>query len=482
MNESVGPRRERPPRQAGWWAWPLGLAFLGLFIPWALAAWFGFPGIGGADPGMWEAAALGSFQGHSSPVAPLFPALIALLVKLTGLGWARAGQTIAAVAFATLGPACFLLARRLGASPPLAALAGLLPLLEPWLALGALQCQPDSLSALAFVLAMVAASGWLDTRRWPWLLALVVVIGLLPQVREHAPPVALGLLVLLAVAPGAWGARAGRLGLGVVALALAPLLLGEPLGLPWEQHWVQLRWGEVVQHFFETGAPAFLAGTPQAFREEFMVAYARGDRLGVAWLHASLSFHSGWSPWLWLLPGLAGWLLMGRRRWVLFLGFLPLLAVPAGAQQPRHVAVLAPLAIACWIAALPRFRPPERLLLVVSSLALGLLCCFNLSRAAYDHMLHSELRGRLEDFAAELCLRTSPQAVAVGGNQRPLIYCDRRQADRSEIDNQGLPAFWIGPMPEQHPDDWQELKDVGWVVLRMQNDMYPVYQRVPPTR
>lgn len=479
---SQSPLDSRSSRWVGRWVWPVGLALVGALVPLGLWAWFRFPAIGGADPGMWEAAALGVAQGRPSPVTPVFPVLISLLVKLTGLGWDRAGMTLAVAAFIALGPATFLLARRLGATSPLAGLAGLLVLLEPWLALGALQCQPDSLSALAFILAMLVGLGWLEAPSRPRLLAMVMVIGLLPQVREHAPPMAMGLLILLIVAPGSLRVRLGRGGLAVVAVLLAPLLLGESPELPWEQHWVQLRWGEVVHHFFETGAPDFLAGTPQGYRQAFAAAYADGDRLRIAWLHASLSFHSGWSPWLWLLPGFAGWLLLGRRRWVLLLGFLPLLAVPGGAQQPRHVAVLVPLAAACWVAALPRFRSQERAILAALSVGLAVLCTLNLPRAARDHQARCELRERIVEFAAELCQRLPPHAIAAGGNQRPLIYCDRPQLEPVEAErHQGL-VFWIGPLPQQRPQDWPRLQAEGWAALPMDSALYPVFQRGSATR
>ncbi len=477
MSES--PRLSSEPRshRLGRWALPALLALLGVLVPFSLGHWYGFSGIGGADPGMREAAALVVADGEPSPVAPVFPTLIAVLVRLTGLGWDQAGAGLAAVAFVALGPATWLLARRLGASPGLAFMGGLAVVFEPWLALGALQCQPDSMSALAFVLAMLAALAWLRSPGWPRLLVLVLVVGLLPQVREHAPLIVVGLLVLLAVSPGRWQERIGRLLLGLIAVSLAPLLLGEATLLPWDQHWVQLRWGEVVGHFFETGTPDFLSGTPRGYREAFAQAYADGSRLRIAWLHVSLSFHSGWSPWLWLLPGVAGWLLLGRRRWVLLLGFLPLLAVPGGAQQPRHVAVLVPLAAACWVAALPRFRRPERFTLVALTVALGLLCSLNLTRAAGDHRLRCELRGRIAAFAVELCQRTPADAVVVGGNPRPLIYCQRERLPLVEAGQRVGPALWIGPLPQQRRADWAQLQSAGWAPLTMDSDLYPVYIR-----
>jgi len=461
----------------GRWAWPALLALVGVGVSWALWAWYRFPAIGGADPGMWEAAAQTVARGEPSPVAPVFPVLVAAVVKVSGLGWDRAGMVIAVLCFAALGPATFLLARRLGAPVALSVLGGLVVSLEPWLALGSLQCQPDTLSALVFVLAMLAGLAWLDAPRWPRLLLLLAIIGILPQVREHAPPVAAGLMVLLVASPGRWSQRLGRLGLAVLAVLLVPMLLGEPPGLPWEQHWVQLRWGEVVRHFFETGSPSFLSGTPRGYREAFAQAYAEGSRLRIAWLHASLSFHSGWSPWLWLFPGLAGWLLLGRRRWLLLAGLLPLLAVPGGAQQPRHVAVLVPLAVVCWVAALVRFGKPERWVLGGFTLALAMLCCINLPRAARDHQLRCELRGRIMEFSDELCLRTAPEAISAGGNQRPLVYCERRQLGLAEAEQQPGPLFWVGALPEQRREDWPRLQASGWTPLQMKSELYPVFQR-----
>jgi hypothetical protein len=468
-----------PTPRPGAWSWfaPLALTLVGLALPWALGVWYGFPGIGGADPGMWEAAAMAVASGEPSIVAPLFPVLIGLLQPL-GLGWDGAGALVAALSFAGLGPATWALARRLGASQPLALLAGSLPLLEPWLAIGALQCQPDTLTALAFVLSLLAALAWVRSAAWPGLVGLVLAIGLLPLTREHAPLLAAGLLVPLAAARGPWAVRLGLLLAALSAVLLMPLALGEPLTLPWEQAWVQARYGEVVHDFFETGAPAFLGGTPRGFREAFAEAYAEGDRLRIAWLHTSLSFHSGWSPWLWLLPAGAGLLLLkGRARWVMALGFAPLLAVPGGAQQPRHVAVLVPVAVACWVAALVRFRRQERIALVVATVGLGLICTLNLPRAAGDHQRRGELRQRIVVFSEELCEAVGPDAVAAGGNPRPLIYCDRPRRPLAEAERHPGVLFWVGPLPEQRPDAWPRLQRSGWAPLPMQSDLYPVYVR-----
>ncbi len=465
------------PHPAIPWAWPGGLALLGALVPLALWAWHDVPTIGGADPGMWEAAALVVAAGEPSPVAPVFPRIIAALTGLTGLGWDAAGMAVAWACFAALGPATWMLARRLGASPALAGLGAAAVLLEPWLGLGALQCQPDSLSALVFVAAMLLGLAWVRDPRWRRLLPLLLVIGLLPQVREHAPLMAAGLIGLLALAPGSWTARVGRVALALLAVLVTPVLLGEPPALPWELHWVQLRWGEVVQHFFETGSPAFLEGTPRAFGESFAEAYAGGQRLRIAWLHASLSFHSGWAPWLWLLPGLAGWLLLGRRRWLLLAGFLPLLAVPGGAQQPRHVAVLVPLALACWAASLTRLRRPERSVLAGASVALVLVCCLNLPRAAQDHAQRCALRLRIIELADELCARLPADAVAAGGNPRPLVYCDRPRVELVAAEPLPVTLFWIGPLPEQRREDWPRLQADGWRPLPLESEQYPVYTR-----
>jgi hypothetical protein len=468
-----------PAPRHGVWTWipPLSLALWGLLVPRMLSAYYGFAGIGGSDPGMWEAAARAKTWGEPSTVAPLFPLLIGLLQPL-GLGWDGAGAQISALAFAALGPATWLLARRLGAPPPLALLAGSLPLLEPWLALGALQCQPDTLTALIFVLALLSALAWTRSASWSGLLALILAVGLLPSTREHAPPLAVALLLPLVAARGPGPFRVGVLLLGLCAALLTPLLLGEPFGLPWEQPWVQARYGEVFHDFFSTGAPAFLGGTPRGFREAFAAAYAQGDRLRIAWLHASLSFHSGWSPWLWLPPALVGLLLLkGRARWVMALAFTPLLAVFGGAQQPRHVAVLVPLAAACWVASLQRFRLQERVALVLATLGLCSVCALNLDRAAADHRHRAEQRQRLRAFSEELCERVGPEALSAGGNPRPSIYCERPRRTLAEAERHGGPIFWVGPLPQQRPDAWPRLRQAGWALLPMQSDLYPVYLR-----
>ncbi len=62
MSEHTAPDPRTPgPGRA--WLWPVVALLVGLLIPAGLWLWFRFPAIGGADPGMWEVAALDGERG-----------------------------------------------------------------------------------------------------------------------------------------------------------------------------------------------------------------------------------------------------------------------------------------------------------------------------------------------------------------------------------------------------------------------------------
>ncbi|MFH1463373.1 MAG: hypothetical protein ABIO70_03205 [Pseudomonadota bacterium] len=441
---------------------PVALALVGALLPWLIWAWFRFPAIGGADPGLWEAAALRVSRGDPSPVAAAYPILITGLVRLLGVGWDQAGLAIAAACFAALGPVTWLLARNLGVSPALAGIAGLLALGEPWLALGALQAQPDTLSALAFLLAVLAALAWVQRPGWPRLIPLLLAIALVPQVREHAPVISAGLLVLLAVAPGGVADRVERLVFALILLFFVPTLLGETMVLPWQQAWVRYRWGEIFRDFASHRAPSFLDGTPRAYAEAFRAAYADHDHLRIAWLHTSLNVHHGWTPWAWMGLGFVGWLLAGRRRWVLMIGLLPLLAVPGGAQQPRHVAVLVPLAAACMVAGLRHAGRWRLWVAAAVGLVLVTLAWARPGRAVEDHRGRCEHRVMLRDEALLVRALAGSDAVLISGNPRYLIYCDLETADVATAARIAAPLVWVGDLPRERPQDWPSFEAEGF--------------------
>src|SRR5262249_11785883 len=90
---------------------------------------------------------------------PLFPAIVAL-IHLTGAGWAQAARDVSIVSGAASVALCALLTRRLTASNTLAAIAGLIVLVEPNTRYWAAFSSPDSLGqalALGAMLATVSA-------------------------------------------------------------------------------------------------------------------------------------------------------------------------------------------------------------------------------------------------------------------------------------------------------------------------------------
>jgi len=453
----------------------LGLA--GALVPWVLWGLFDVPVIGGADPGMWEEAALGITRWEASPVAPIYPLLLVAAVWATGAAWDVAGMAIAIACYAALPPATWLLLRRLGVARSAATTGALLAVGEPWLALGSLQAQPDTLTALVIVLTMLAALAWVATPKWPQFAALLLAMGLVSEVREHAPVVTAGLLLLLAAAPGGIAKRAGRSMLAVIALAFVPTLLGEVMVLPWQQHWVVLRWGALFRDIGGSAAPSFLSDTPPDYRRAFAGAYAAHDRLGLAWLHLRMNVYHGWTPWAWLAAGAVGWLLLGKRRRVVWIGFLPVGAVLGGAQQPRHVAVLVPLAAACWVAGALRIRRWGRFLAPGVPLALVVAGILAPGHAPLDQRMRCGHRAEIKAAATRVCAAVGPDAVAVGGNPRPQVYCVLPKLGLREAAALDVPLVWFGDLPEGGSKKRDTLMADGWEKLDVGDDHFPVWVR-----
>jgi len=476
LDETTSTRKGRA------WLTPTLLALVGCLVP-LVIGWLVHPvDIGGSDPGMWETAARDVSLGGPSPIAPFFPFLISLLHGGLGLPWDQAGWGITLVSTAALGPVTWWLARQLGAPSKLAALAALCVLAEPWLACSSYQCQPDSLTALSFVLALLAALAWVRTPDWKHLLVMLLVVGLLPQIREHAATLSLGMLVLLVLTRGPWHQRGLRLVLGVLAILCLPVLAGEPPALPWQHFWVQARWGEVITHFFASDAPAHLERTPRAFSEAFAASYAQGSRLRIALLHARLSFLTGHSPWLWLGLAAVAIPLLRRHRLVVLIGLLPAIAVLGGAQQPRHLAVLVPIAAASWVAALSRFRIQERLVMLAITAAIVGLCLMDSKHATTSLRKTAEYRHAMREMCEELCDRLPSDAVYTGEMPRTLIYCDRPFMRRLDANQTNHHLYWVGMPDRPLPRDWPKLKQRGWVPMELESSFGEVVHRPPPGR
>ncbi len=438
--------------------------------------------IGGSDPGMWEDAARKTALGDPSPIAPFFPFVLATLHSIAGLPYDKAGLAISALSYIALAPVTWWLAKSLGAPSWLGGLAALCVLGNPWLACSAWQCQPDTLTALAFALAVVLARRWLLAPGWGTLAPLLLLTGLLPQVREHAAVVSLALLVLMALAPGRWHQRGLRVLLAATAIVLLPILAGEAPDLPWRLAWVHARWGEVIAHFFSSEMPFHLQGTPRDYQQAFADSYAEGSRLDIALLHARLSFKSGPSPWIWL--GLAGLSLplLGGRRWVVLVGLAPAVSVLGGAQQPRHLAVLLPIAAACWVTAMARFATRERVVLVLIT-AVG-ACALTAStdglRAANNLRATAEQRNGLRSLAEGLCAQLPPDAIYLGEQPRTLIYCDREFMPFFEAEATDRHLYWIGGGQRSPPQPPQVMARTGWRPMTIEGIDHFVLHRPPP--
>ncbi len=461
------------------WLQPALLALLGGAVP-LVVWWLVRPvDLGGSDPGMWEAAACLIGLGATSPIAPFFPFCISLLHRWLDLSFDQAGWCITIASCIALGPATWWLARTLGVPGWLAMLAALAALANPWLAVSSYQCQPDLLTAVAFLVALVVALRWMQRPGWARLLPLLLVIGLLPQVREHAGLVCLGLFGLLLFAPGAWHQRLLRLVLALAAIVLLPILAGEAPAMPWQLPWVEARWGEVITHFFGKHVPMHLLSVPLEYREAFGTSYDEGSRMGIALVHARLSFHSGSSPWIWLGLALLALPLAKKHRLVLLIGLLPAISVLGGAQQPRHVAVLIPIAAVCWVTAIARFGRRERVMLAAITVVVILTGFVDNKRATGNLSATAHQRQRLRSLSSQICAQLPPDALYTGENPRTLIYCEREFVPLPEAEATGRHLYWVGAAGQRPPKPPKRMFQEGWLRMEIEVEADPIFHRPP---
>lgn len=436
----------------------LGLALFGAGgLGRALVAWHqGLDHPGGSDPNLWVFGAWNLEVGTDVRVSPLFPALIALF-RAGDSQAALVGGWLAGLFGALLPPVTFLLARSFGASRVTSAVAGLLLLGVSSVAVTGLQCQPDSLNVLLCTLATWAAARFLAQPTEPRA-ALVGVLGALaPLVREHGLVVAAAVGVLLILAPGTAIQRVARFGAFAFAILLAPVVVGQAPGLPWEAPWFE-RLRLTVDASVPGNLGQALAGLPEAEQERVRAAYAANDRLGLLGFHARTALTSAPWHWGWAVLALAlAPLLPGRRGWAAALGILPVLPALLIFSQARHSLPAVPVGLAV-AAAVTR---PARLRWAVLAGALG-LTLGGLPRWAADLEM---LRGQqvamvhLARFGAALCERTHPGSIAVGLNTEALVYCPLPFADLPR-NRERLPWHWsawsFGISPEG--PEWREVE------------------------
>jgi len=293
----------------------------------------------GSDAALWGLSARDLGTGIQTLVPPLYPALISGLHAL-GLPLVLSGWVISTVAFAALPGLVFVLASALGAGRVPAALAAGVSMLHPTLFEFAHQLQPDALATL-----LITLLACLSLRR-EWILWAALLAGILVMTREH------GLALLLPLAILLWRR-------GTRPQLVAPLLLLLIFG--WsglvEAPWAD-RAGGALQTLQATD-PAELSFLRELDRED-RAAYSamvfEEDRLGQLRWHAGRSLSQAWSLWGILLMSLLLAIPAARRgsREPLWTSLLLCAVLPALViwSQPRHIALLLPIAIAicaaCW--------------------------------------------------------------------------------------------------------------------------------------
>ncbi len=467
-----------PSRPDGAWLPPLALLALGGALPWLLPVLLGMPAPGGSDPGLWLLAVENLRAGSTPTTAPLYPGLAAALT-LVGLDAHRAALLISGLCFALLPPGSWLLARRLGAGSGGSIAAGLLGLALPSTLVFAVQIQADALTALVLLATALTATAWLRRAGWGTLAALAGCAAALSLVREHIVPMA-GLMVVLALIPrGSVGVRLVRVAAVLLAIAAAPLLLGQEPGFPWQQVWFQDRVGEAARDATGVGIPRHVEQMGPRMRERYEQAIRAGDQLAITGLHLRRSLTLSWHAWSFVGLGLVGALLLPWRR-RLALGLVLLGAAPPllAWSQPRHIAIFAPVAAAAWFAGLARGGRRRAVVMGLVALVVVGLAQLEWREVARKQVAQARTRAELMDFGRALCAVLEPGAVAIAGDSRKTAYCPLPRVQAAMGTPYDWKLVWLGEMPARHPA-WSSLEAAGWGPLVLERSLEPVYRLMP---
>lgn len=418
--------RPAPP-----WIVPVALGAAGLLLAGVL------PGPAGSDPDLWVWAGLNLLAGQPSMVPPLLPGLLAL-VHLLGAAPFDAARLAVTLAAPFLAPLTWALARELGASPRAALVAGLLPLLTGCTAAFYAQVMPELPAAVAFTLLALATVRFVRAPTDRGLVLLAVAAAAAVVAREHGIVLAGGAALGAGLAPGDPRTRAGRLAAVVGAVVVIGPVLGGTLALPWAQPWFT-RLGEM-------GAPADVARTVPNPGPLDRPAWALGIiPEGLVWVALGVAAAAG-----------------RDRRALLVPMLLPAFGALATWSQPRHVAVLLPIAFAAWAA-----RPGG------GWRWLGALAiAFGLARAPFHLGRLRVEAGHLEElrvFGEALCEVAAPTDLA-WGEPSAFLFCPLRW---HEVD--GTPTDWkvwaVGRPPPR----------AGWMEAPLGVGVFDV-RRVDPRR
>lgn len=400
-----------------------------------MVASFVLPGPAGSDPDLWIFSALNLDVGGAPQLPPAFPSLIRLL-HAGGLAPFDAAQWAARAAAPMVPVLTWALARQLGAGPGAALGAGALPILTGSVVAFDAQVMPETWAATWFLACAMAIVGFLDWPTGPRLAALALTAAGAPLWREHGIAIALALTAGAGFATGHAVQRLGRVAVVALAVVALPVCFGGVAGAPWAQPW--------LARFGTMGLPNDVAAT---------IAHP-------TWLdRPKWALSLGGDAYLWAGLGLAACMAPSLRRLAPAAILAPGLAGLLVWSQPRHVAVVLPVAIAAWAA-----RPGRvwRGLGLVAA-AVGLLRSpFHLGRLVIEQAHLADLRW----FGAALCARVEPGDLAYG-EPAAFVFCP---LPRHEVNGTG--ADWktwaVGHAPPG-----------AWTAVDLGVGVYDVYRLAP---
>lgn len=384
------------------------------------------PGPAGSDPDLWVFSALNLSVGGAPQLPPGFPSLIRLGVAL-GLPPFDAAWWAAHAATPLVPALTWALARQLGARPGAALIAGLLPLLTASVLAFDAQVMPETWAASWFLACALAGVAFLGRPTAGGLAAVALLGAGAPLWREHGIAIALGLAGLVAVAPGRPGQRVLRAAGVLVGVGLLPVAFGGAAAAPWAQPW--------LARFGTMGLP---------------------NDVGAAIPHPTWMDRPAWAlslggdAYLWAFLGLAACVRRDRRLLVPALVLAPGLGGLLVWSQPRHVAVVLPVAFAAWAAR--EGRGWRWLGGVVGAIALA-RSPFHLGRLVVERDHLEELRR----FGEALCARVEPGDLAYG-EPAAFLFCP---LPRHEVDGSGADwKTWAVDHAPRGPGAWTQV-DLG---------------------
>lgn len=442
------------------------LLIFGALLPLVLRAFLGMSHPAGSDPALWGLYALNVPFGTPCAVPPAFPALVYLVHATTGQLPIPAAALVAGIAAALVGPMAYLLARGLGARPPLAAAAAVLALTTPHASTLTVQAQPDT---WVMVLLLAAALAVLAAHRWPGAVgstALAVVAGTAPLWREHGLVVTVVALPLALVVRGTVPWRAARVAAIVILLALSPTLLGQRIGLPWSQPWFA-RVSMVSEELEAAELPEHAKMLRGAERERVAVYYREGARVRLALYHTLRAIRLAPAEWAFagtaLMLALAAW--RRRRVWTLapLVGLVPVLPALVIWSGPRHVAVALPVALAVGAAGVGSLPPRARRMV-----GLAALIVWAASHLAWPEV-GTEIRAQaagirdLEDIGDDVCQLAEPGDLATG-ELGAFLYCPLPLASLGDPSTDWR-IWWVTRGPEYRE---------GWVRIPTRSPRFTV--------